>query len=93
MLCVFCPEHIEYTEQKDTSYKLFSIDRFSYIVPIMVGLDAGRTWFFTQAITLFICTLLHKKHVPVLIVVTAYSDSVTISERVLALTFSLPTTT
>jgi len=33
-----------------------------------------------------------QEHAPVLIVVTAYSDSVITRERVLASTFSLPTT-
>ena len=33
-----------------------------------------------------------QEHAPMLIVVTAYSDSVTISKRVLASTFSLSTT-
>jgi hypothetical protein len=58
------------------NYKLFSNIDSSYIVPIMAGLMEGRTWFFTQAITLFICILLYRRNASMLIVITAYSDSV-----------------
>ena len=42
---------------EDISYS--ALDSF-YIVPIMAGLMEGRTWFFTQAITLSMCILLYE---------------------------------
>jgi len=77
--------------RKVRRYKLFSIDRFSYIVPIMAGYNGRKNLVLYASNYIVHLYPTAQEDAPVLIEVTAYSDSVNNTERVLASTFSLPT--
>jgi len=80
---------------KVRSYKLFSIGRFSYIVPIMAGHDGRKNLVLHASNYIVHLYPTAQEDAPVLIVVTAYSDSVTTRRECLPQpsVFRHPTTT
>ena len=70
-------EHTEHTDQKGTSYKLFSIGRFSYIVPIITGHNGRKNLVFHASNYIVHLYPTIQKSPSVLIVIAAYSNSVT----------------
>ena len=74
-----------------TRYKLFSTDRFSYIVPTMAGHDGRKNLVLHASNYIVHLYPTVQESSPVLIVIAAYSDSVTTTERVLTSSLSLPT--
>jgi len=77
LLRMLWTEHTEHTDQQDTSYKLFSIDRFSYIVPIIAGHDGRKNSVLHASNYIVHLYPTVRKSSSVLIVIAAYSDSVT----------------
>jgi len=66
---------------KVRSYKLFSIGRFSYIVPIMAGHDGRKNLVLHASNYIVHLYPTVQKPPSVLIVIAAYSDSVTTKRR------------
>ena len=76
LLRVLWTEHTEHTDQQGTSYKLFSIDRLSYIVPILAGHDGRKNLVLHASNYIVHLYPTVQKSPSVLIVIAAYSDSV-----------------
>ena len=70
-------QSITVATEQGTSYKLFSIDRFSYIVPTMAGHDGRKNSVLHASNYIVHLYPTVQKPPSVLIVITAYSNSVT----------------